>query len=118
MNPDDFNALLARYAQKPMPAPADLASDVWRRIESRRRLPFWTRLMQAVNWTDALCEPRFALPAFALAVAIGVLPVLVRSDKPQSGLARAALGFEVFSSEAPAMPSTLLAVHVVNHANR
>lgn len=103
MKSDPLDKSLADYAQQPLPAcPDRLASNVWREIESRRRRSIWTRLFPLLDWPELFREPRLALSAAGLALAIGFVPALLQA-KPgtEIRLARESLHFEVFSSRAP-----------------
>jgi hypothetical protein len=116
MSPDEFDRLLDHYATQSRPRiPADLRERVWQEVECRRHQPFFLRTLS--GWSDFLREPRLAVPAFVLAIAIGTLPIFMPRSQAQPVLARAALGLEVFSAQFAGMPSTLLAVHVVDHVN-
>lgn len=113
MNPDpQLDALLQRLAAEPVPpVPANLESRVWREIRARRAgreghgagddwlarlLRFWR-------------EPRVALAGAAAVVAIGFGMSWPAATDTRAVSTRQALGLGVFSAEAPALPSTLLA---------
>lgn len=103
MKPDPLDNTLADYAQQPLPAcPDRLASDVWREIESRRRRSVWTRLFPLLDWNELFREPRLAVSAVALALAVGLVPAFLQAGPvTDTRLARESLHFEVFSSKVP-----------------
>ena len=102
MKPDPIDQALASYARQPLPAcPDRLTGGVWREIGSRRR-SVWARLFPAAEWRGLFANPRLALPAVALALAVGLLPgLLLASPGAEQNLARESLHFDVFSSRAP-----------------
>ena len=116
MKPDSLDDLIGAYAKQPLPpAPDRVTTDVWREIDRRRARPFWSGLLSALNWREVLREPRLAFPALALAIAVGVLPAIAAHAVTRPQLARESLGFDVFSARSPGLPSTLLALNVVEH---
>lgn len=103
MKPDPLEQTLASYAKQPLPTcPDRLTTDVWREIEQRRRHSVWAQLCQQFDWRELSAEPRLALAALGLALAIGLVPALLQA-KPEveKRLARESLHFEVFSSQTP-----------------
>jgi len=103
MKPDPIERALGAYAQESLPACQDrLISDVWREIDSRRRQSVWTRLFPILDWHELFREPRLALSAVGLALAVGLVPAFLQA-KPvaDTRLARDSLHFEVFSSQTP-----------------
>jgi len=103
MKPDPIERALAAYAQESLPAcPDRLTSDVWREIDRRRRESVWTRVFPLLDWHELFREPRLALSAVGLALAVGLVPAFLQAKPvPDTRLARESLHFEVFSSKAP-----------------
>ncbi|HVZ64168.1 MAG TPA: hypothetical protein VG838_06785 [Opitutaceae bacterium] len=103
MNSDPLDDLLGAYSKQSTPTPPDrFTTGVWQEIELRRNQSFWRRLLPALNWHELFREPRVALPAFALAVLIGLLPAATLRSYGEVRLARESLHFEVFSTNLPA----------------
>lgn len=102
MKPDPLEQALAAYGRQPLPAcPERLQSDVWREI-GRRRCSVWARLFPVAEWRGFFANPRLALPAVGLALAIGLLPgLLLATPAADQRLASETFHFEVFSSRAP-----------------
>jgi hypothetical protein len=104
--------LIGRYAAELIPlAPANLESQVWREIRARK-----TQQKQGSTvsrwFASALRlwqEPRLALACATAAVAVGVAMSWLDVAQARPSSARRALDLGVFSAEAPALPSTLLA---------
>lgn len=62
----------------------------------------WARLFPVAEWRGLFANPRLALPAVGLALAIGLLPgLLLATPAADQRLARETFHFEVFSSRAP-----------------
>jgi hypothetical protein len=102
MEPDPLEQALADYAREHPPAcPDRLQSDIWREIGLRRR-SMWARLFPLAEWRSLFRNPRMALPAVALALAIGILPGLLFATRgSDQRLASESFHFDVFSSKAP-----------------
>lgn len=102
-DPNPIDRALDAYAQESLPAcPDRLISDVWREIDNRRRQSVWTRLFPLLDWNELFREPRLALSAVGLALAVGLIPAFLQARPlPDTRLARESLHFEVFSSQAP-----------------
>jgi len=114
MKPDPIDRALASYAQESLPmCPDRLTSDVWREIDRRRRESVWTRLFPLLDWNELFREPRLALSAVGLALAVGLVPAFLQT-RPLSDtrLARESLHFEVFSSQTPL--AMLAGIHPVS----
>ena len=101
MKPDPFEETLASCRQQPLPAcPDRLAPDVWREIGRRRSV--WLRLFPASEWRGLFADPRLALSAVGLALAVGFLPELLRAKtEADRRLAVESFHFETFSSQGP-----------------
>ena len=103
MNTNPLDELLNAYAKQPLPPPAGGGStEIWRSIETRRRRSFWSRVLPLLEWRELFLEPRIAGVAFAMAIAIGVVPgyFVASRANAETLLARRSLHFEVFSAGA------------------
>ena len=105
MDDHALTPLLAQLRATPLPAvPGSLQQDVWREIRQRRA-------EKPVSWWASLFEPLLrpapAFAALAVAVLVGVSGGSMAMNF-RSAHTRHALGLEVFSSAAPALPATLL----------
>ena len=103
MNINPLDDLIGAYAKQPLPPPLGPGSaDIWRAIKDRRRGSFWSRMLPLLDWRELFLEPRMAAAAFALALAVGILPgyILVSRTNEEAQLARRSLHFEVFSATA------------------
>ena len=118
MNPDPFDNLLSAYAKQPLPTPPQVTTEVWSEIAQRRRRPFWSGLLPTLNWSELFREPRLVIPALALALMAGVLPVTIARSNAEVKLARESLHFDVFSARSPGTPSVLLAFSGVERNSR
>ena len=118
MNPDPFDNLLSAYAKQPLPTPPQVTMEVWSEIAQRRRRPFWRGLLPTLNWSELFREPRLVIPALALALMAGVLPVTIARSNAEVKLARESLHFDVFSARSPGTPSVLLAFSGVKRNSR
>ena len=107
MNPDPLDDLLSAYAKQPMPTPPQVTAEVWSEIAQRRRRPFWSGLLPALNWNELFREPRLVVSALALALIAGVLPAAMAHSNTETKLARESLHFDVFSARSPGTPSAL-----------
>ena len=118
MKPDPIDRALTSYAQESLPTcPDRLISDVWREIASRRRQSVWTRLFPLLDWHELFREPRLALSAVGLALAVGLIPAFLQARPlPDTRLARESLHFEVFSSRVPL--AMLAKVDSVSHRSQ
>lgn len=106
MDKHDVENSLNRLAGQPVPGlPADFEQRVWREIRSRTpasaRESIWDLLVTA-----------FLRPGWAVSAAAVTLAVSVGFGAFESGASRSAanrpLHLDVFSVDAPALPSTLL----------
>jgi hypothetical protein len=118
MNPDPFDDLLRAYAKQPLPSLPQVTTEVWNEIAQRQRRPYWNGLLPALNWNELFREPRLVIPALALALMAGVLPVTLARSNAEAKLARESLHFEVFSTGSPGTPSTMLDFSVVERSSR
>ena len=102
MNNQDLDDLLRRIrhlaAYRPSP---NFASNVWREIRKRKQAQKTTYRSSLA----ALLRPAFAGAAVGLALVIGISGGVLSCLESQS---KDAFGMEVFSAEAPALPSTVL----------
>lgn len=106
-----LDALLKRLVSEPVPpVPGNLESRVWREIHVRRAQEArgighdW--LARVLNlWR----EPRVTFAGLVAAAAIGVSMSWANASATQTASTQQALDLKVFSVEAPALPSTLLA---------
>jgi hypothetical protein len=103
MNNNPLDELLNAYAKQPLPPTSggDL-TEIWRSIETRRRQPFWSRVLPLLEWRELFLDPRIAGAAFAVAIAIGIVPGYIAANRAnaETQLARHSLHFEVFSAGA------------------
>lgn len=118
MNPDPLDDLLSDYSKRSMPPAPRGTSEIWHEIELRRRRPFWSGLLPALNWDEFFREPRLVISALVLALMAGVLPAAMGRADVSPQLARESLHFDVFSTHSPGAPSALLALHVVERSPR
>ena len=102
MNNQDLDDLLqrTRYLAVHRPSP-NFASNVWREIRKRKQAQKTTYRSSLA----ALLRPAFAGAAVGLALVIGISGGVLSGLEPES---QDAFGMEVFSAEAPALPSTVL----------
>lgn len=102
MNTNPLDDLLDAYAKRPLPSPEEGNTGIWQAIETRRRRPFWSRVLPLLDWRELFLEPKLAAAALALAVAIGVLPGYFAASRTnaETHLAQQSLHFEVFSGRA------------------
>jgi hypothetical protein len=102
MNNQDLDDLLRRIrhlaAYRPSP---NFASNVWREIRKRKQAQKTTHRSSLA----ALLRPAFAGAAVGLALVIGISGGVLSGLESES---QDAFGMEVFSAEAPALPSTVL----------
>ena len=102
MNNQDLDDLLRRIrhlaAYRPSP---NFASNVWREIRKRKQAQKTTYRSSLA----ALLRPAFAGAAVGLALVIGISGGVLSGLESES---QDAFGMEVFSAEAPALPSTVL----------
>lgn len=113
MENDPLSKLLETYAKEAVPAPpGNLESRVWCEIRARRSQPTsmaeWFASLRTswLRWT-----PTYAAVAVALLIGVvmghaGSTPALDSLGSPGNQIGDS-LGLAVFSSELPAMPSTL-----------
>ena len=112
MNSDRFDDLLSEYAKQPLPTAPQITAAVWKDIADRRRQPFWSGLLPALDWRELFLEPRLVLPAMALALLAGMLPGAMTRLEAKPEIARDALRFQVFSLQATGFnPPKLAAIH-------
>ena len=103
MKNNPLEDLMAAYSKQPLPLPPKRGSaDIWREIEARRRRSFWSRVLPLLEWRELFLEPRMAVAAFTLAIAVGILPgyIVMGRANAETRLARQSLHFEVFSAGA------------------
>ena len=102
MNNQDLDDLLQRIrhlaAHRPSP---NFASNVWREIRKRKQAQKTTYRSSLA----ALLRPAFAGAAVGLALVIGISGGVLSGLESES---QDVFGMEVFSAEAPALPSTVL----------
>jgi hypothetical protein len=102
MNNRDLDDLLGRIRRLPPSGPsANFASNVWRAIRKRKQV----EKVACRCSLSALLRPGFAGAAVGLALVIGIFGGVLSGLESQS---KDAFGMEVFSEEAPALPSTVL----------
>ena len=102
MNNQDLDDLLQRIRHLAASRPsANFASNVWREIRKRKQAE---RVACRLS-LSALLRPAFAGAAVGLALVIGISGSVLSGLEPES---QDAFGMEVFSAEAPALPSTVL----------
>lgn len=112
MKPDSLDDLLkgsAREALPPAPTQERLAAAVFAEIDRRRRRSFSERILPLLGWRELFLEPRLAIPAMGLALLIGLLPSVVTRVSARTPTTRESLHLEIFATQAPGIPSTLLA---------
>ncbi|CAN5750483.1 hypothetical protein BH09VER1_BH09VER1_12050 [soil metagenome] len=107
MNKDDVAKALEKLATQPVPElPIDFEQRVWREIRFRKaaqaRESFWSVLVAAC------LRPGLAFSASAVTLAVAVAFGTIENITPHS-TAHLSLNLGVFSTDAPALPSTLLA---------
>ena len=102
MNNQDLDDLLQRIRHLAAHRPsANFASNVWREIRKRKQAQKTTYRSSLA----ALLRPAFAGAAVGLALVIGIFGGVLSGLESES---QDAFGMEVFSAEAPALPSTVL----------
>jgi hypothetical protein len=101
MNNQDLDDLLQsiRHLQASRPS-ANFASNVWREIRKREHAE-----RVACRSLSALLRPAFVGAAVGLALVIGISGGVLSGLESES---QDVFGMEVFSAEAPALPSTVL----------
>lgn len=112
MKPDSLDDLLKEYAGEKLPqAPSQerLSASVFAEIDRRRRRSFAERILPLLGWRELILEPRLAIPSIALALLIGIAPSLRPRGSERAPTARETLHLEIFATQAPGIPSTLLA---------
>ena len=111
MNSHQLDDLLRAYSKQPLPPPQErLTSGVWREIEQRRHRRFWMGIFPVLSWRELFADPRLAVAGLAVALLAGVLPAAVVRASDNAQLVRTSLHFDVFSTQSPGMPATLLAM--------
>lgn len=106
MDDSTLTNLLAQLRAAPLPAvPGSFRQDVWRtiRLRSSRATESW--------WAwffEPLLRPAMAAASLALAIVVGASLGVATLDS-RTADTRHALGLEVFSTSAPALPTTLMA---------
>jgi len=120
MKPDKFNELLDDYARQELPlAPAHIRAGVWSEIARRKKESFWFRVVPILEWRELFGEPRLVVPAFALALVVGILPALTQARAAaQPDLVRQSLHFDVFSAHSASLPATLLTSNPATRRSR
>lgn len=111
MKPDSLDDTLKGCAREPLPpAPTQerLSSAVFAEIARRRRRPFSERILPLLGWSELFFEPRVAIPAVALAVLIGLAPTFALRAGARPPTAKESLHLEIFATQAPGMPSTVI----------
>ena len=102
MNNQDLDDLLQRTRHLAVRRPSpNFASNVWREIRKRKQAQKTTYRSSLA----ALLRPAFAGAAVGLALVIGISGGVLSGLESES---QDAFGMEVFSAEAPALPSTVL----------
>jgi hypothetical protein len=100
MDPDPTDRLLERYARQPLPSAPEVVAEVWREIEKRRSLSFWSRLFPLSDWSEFIGRRSLAVSALAAALVVGILPSVVATRaKADQKLARQSIHFNVFTAD-------------------
>lgn len=102
----DLAALLKSYAEQPIPPfPKNLEDEVWRQIRNRSQ----NDREEFDLFTVTLANIRLLQAAFLTAVLVGFLSGSVFNQPAKEQLlARNSLHLEVFSSDSPELPSSLI----------
>ena len=102
MNNQDLDDLLQSIRHLPASRPsANFVSNVWREIRKRKH----AERVACRSSLSALLRPAFAGAAVGLALVIGISGGVLSGLESES---QDVFGMEVFSAEAPALPSTVL----------
>lgn len=76
MKPDPLDDLLRDYANQPLRMEArSQRSDVWAKIEARKRGRDWLGVKAVFSWRDLFAEPRLAIAGLVLASVTSIVPV-------------------------------------------
>ena len=106
MDEHSFTHLVAHLRAAPLPTlPGSFRQNVWRTIRQRSA-------RSAASWWawffEPLLKPAMAVAALTLAMIVGAGSSMAPVG-PRAAETRRALGLEVFSPSAPALPTTLMA---------
>ncbi len=105
MKSEELDLLLGEIARQPVPLlGAGFRHDVWRAIRHRRFVEEQSGWTRWEGWFASLLHPRPILAALSLALACGLLSGVWLKESPSVSKA---MQLEVFSVNAPGMPSTL-----------
>ena len=105
MDESELKKVFKTLSERPIPnLPSDFKGSIWRRIR-------WSEAAARESWLDvlvsALLRPAWAAVALIITLVIGANLGRIFADT-EAAQNHAYLGLNVFSGDAPALPSTLL----------
>lgn len=116
MTSQNIETLLKELRRNELPRAPDLRREVRMEIARRRAQPnFWQRWFPVAPWTDLPQQPRMAVGALAMALAVGIIPGTLgrpnaRTDDAR--FARASLHLDAFSAmHGSLLPTQPLTTH-------